>query len=178
MVSKVVNLILRGAAALIALLLTALIGNVIASTTNAQGSATAAVNFAMFCTAWAWLALIYGVATDFRPSLARPVIKIPVEAVAVLLSLLAAIVLAAKLKATNCGAINVKDMADSWIAFGSSNDEKRCREIQASTLFMWMLWAIFCPLLFFTIREGRNAYGTFQGSSKSSSLPSMSHIGA
>lgn len=153
------------------LLITALIGNVIASNVNAASSATKAVNFTMFVAAWSWITSLYGLATAIFAGLLVPLVVVPLEIFAVLFTFIDAILLAAKLHAPNCG--NIHNESHNWIAFGSHNNEKRCREIQASTAFMWFLWATFSVALFFTIKEARGGLGRLRGV-----RPSMSQVGA
>ncbi len=137
-----------------ALLLTALVGNVIASNINAAGSAEAAVNFAMFAVVLAWLAAIYGLAAHKVESLSMPIVLLALDGAATLFTAIAGIVLAAKLRATSCGGdLDPKSLGDDWIGFGSADDQKRCRELQASTTFMWFLFACFGVSLFFTARD-------------------------
>lgn len=169
--SGIISIALRALAFLWTLLITALIGNVIASNINAAGSASAAVNFTMFVAALSWVAVLYGLAANFITALLVPLIMIPLDALAVIFTFISAIVLAAKLRAVNCGNINGRNLPGNWIAFGSADNEKRCREIQASTAFMWFLWATFCALLFFTWKQSRSP---FAGSR--SSRPTMSQV--
>ena len=171
--SGFINLILRGAALLWTLLITALIGNVIANNVFAASSASAAVNFTMFVAALSWVVCLYAIAATFFSALARPIIMLPLDILAVLFTLISAIVLSAKLRAVNCGNIPGANLPDNWIAYGSFDDEKRCREIQASTVFMWFLWVTFCGGLFFTFRESRSGFG----GSMRSSRPNMSQVG-
>lgn len=171
--SRIINIALRGIALLWVFLITALIGNVIASNVNARGSAEAAVNFAMFVAALSWLAVLYGLIASFVTSLAIPIVLLALDGLVVLFTFIAAIVLAAKLGAPNCGSINADDHSRSWIAFGSPGHvEKRCREIQASTAFMWFLWATFSACLALSIKESRGGLG---GSIRSS-RPAMSQV--
>lgn len=167
-----IRLLLLGSALLWTLLITALIGNVIANNKNAATSAESAVNFAIFVAVLSWIVLIYGLVSTFVTSLARPIIALPLEGLAVLFTFIAGVVLAAKLGAPNCGSIDTHDHSSSWIAFGSDNDEKRCREIQASTAFFWFLFATFAASLFFTFTESRSFGGSVR-----SSRPNMSQVG-
>jgi hypothetical protein len=155
------------------LLFTALIGNVIATTENASGSARAAINFSMFVAIVAWIAVLYGLVANFMTSLAIPMIQLPIDGAATIFSLIDAIVLSAKLKTVNCGDLDPKKLPTDYIAWGSPNDEKRCREIQASTVFMWLLVVGFSAGTFFTWREGRG----LGGGSIRSSRPSMAQVG-
>ena len=163
---------LRGLQILWCLLLTALIGNVIALSVRASTSATAAINFSMFVIVAAWLASVYGLLTRFFPPLENPNIALPADAAGALLTFIDGIVLSAKLGVVNCGDIKEKkdDLPGSWIAWGSANDEKRCREIQAGAAFMWFLFACFVGSAFFTWRDSR------RGFSIPTSRPSMTQI--
>lgn len=171
MASRILDIGLRALALLWTLLITALIGNVIASNVNAASSASMAVNFVMFVAAWSWITCLYGLLAALFTKLASPMVLLFWDGLAVLFTFVAAIVLAAKLGAIDCGNINSQHKSRSWIAFGSNNDAKRCREIQASTAFMWFLWACFCASLIFTVTTFRSS-----GSSFRSSKPSMSQV--
>ena len=61
---------------------------------------------------------------------------------------LTAVVLAAKLKAVNCA--DTAGQPPDWIAYGSADDTKRCRQVQASAVFMWFLFAAFATTLALT----------------------------
>ncbi|KAG9254601.1 putative non-classical export protein Nce102 [Emericellopsis atlantica] len=162
---------LRVLALLWTLLITALIGNVMASNVNAASSATKAINFTMFVAAWSWVACLVGLAAIIVAALAIPWLLFPLDILAVLLTFISAIVLSAKLTAVDCG--NYGNQPRSWIAFGSNDTEKRCREIQASTVFMWFLWATLIGCLFFTFKQ---ASGLLGGRSFGRSKPGMSQV--
>ncbi|KAL2109369.1 hypothetical protein VUR80DRAFT_2535 [Thermomyces stellatus] len=164
---------LRGLQLLWCLLLTALIGNVIALSTSASSSATAAVNFSMFVIVASWLASLYGFLARLFPTLESTNIQLPADAAGSLLTFIDAVVLSAKLGVVNCGDIGDKkdDLPGSWIAWGSANDEKRCREIQAGAAFMWFLFACFVASAFFTWKDSRP-----RGFSIPTSRPSMTQI--
>ena len=176
--SNILQLGLRGLALLWTLLITALIGNVIALNINGASSANAAINFAMFTAAWAWIALLVGIAAVFISFLASPYVMLPLDILAVLFTFIAAVVLSAKLRATNCGNINANHLPSNWIAFGAKDTEKRCREIQASTVFMWFLWACFVACLAFTVITSRGGSGGLGGRFRGGSRPSMSQVRA
>lgn len=167
---ELIPTILRGLQLLWILLLTALIGNVIATNVNAAGSATAAINFSMFVIVISWLVAIYGLATSFVDRIAIPMALLAADGVAVLFTFISAIVLAAKLGVANCG--STKDKGDSWIGYGSLDDGKRCREIQASTVFMWFLFISFTAGLALTYLGFRRGGGSVSGRSG----PSMSQV--
>lgn len=84
------------------LLITALIGNVIASNVDAASSAEAAINFTMFVTVLAWIAALYGLAASFVSALAMPIVVLALDGVTTLFTFISAVVLAAKLTAVNC----------------------------------------------------------------------------
>lgn len=167
---EIIHSILRIAQLLLLVILTGLIGNVIATNISAAGSATAAVNFSMFTIVLAWLAALFGLATHFVSSLSTSSLvstaRLALDAAATLFTFIAAIVLAAKVKATNCAAIS-PDLGGDWIGFGSANDEKRCRQLQASTAFMWFLFALMAASLFFTFTGFRKGGGSVRSGPRS-----------
>lgn len=170
-----IRTILRGVQILFTLLLTALIGNVIASNVKAASSAEAAVNFSMFVVVISWLAALYGLASNFASTLARPIIQMPLDGLATLFTTIDAIVLAAMLKAVNCADLSHKTHPSNYIAFGSPDDTKRCRELQASTAFMWFLVVSYAATFFFSFRDFQQ--GGLGGGSIRSTRPSMAQVG-
>jgi len=150
------------------IIITGLIGNVIASNINGH---MGAINLAMFVAALSWIAILYGLAASIITAILIPIGLLVLDALVVLFSFISAIVLAAELRVPNCGNITRHSYPNHWIAYGSNNNEKRCRELQASTAFMWFLWATFCAALFFSWQMTRG-----YGSSRSSSRPNMSQV--
>jgi hypothetical protein len=174
-----IPLILRALSLLWTLLVTALIGNVIALTVSAAGSATAAVNFCMFVAVLAWLATLLGLFTtvfssfSYRGSIVA-IAQFALDALALLFTFVAAVVLAAKLRAVNCANLDPKSLPEDYIAWGSLDNTKRCREIQASTVFLWFLFATLAGCVWFSFREWRSGRG---GGSRSSGIgPSMRQV--
>lgn len=165
---ELIPTILRGLQLLWTLLLTALIGNVIATNLTAASSATAAINFTMFVIVLSWLAAIFGLATAFVDRIAIPMALLGADGAATLFTFISAIVLSAKLGVVNCA--NTEDKGDSWIGYGSANDSKRCREIQASTVFMWFLFVSFTSALVLTFLGFRRGGGSIR------SGPTMSQV--
>ncbi|KAK3325214.1 marvel domain-containing protein [Apodospora peruviana] len=165
---EMIHVALRALQLLWILLLTALIGNVIANNVNAFGSATAAVNFSMFVIVLSWLAALFGLASAFVERIAIPMALMGLDALATLFTFISAVVLAAKLGPANCA--DTKGHGPSWIAFGSYDTTKRCRELQASTAFMWFLFATFAAGLFFTFMSFRRTGGSVR------SGPTMSQV--
>lgn len=129
-IMEIVQIGLRTLQLLWIIILTALLGNVIATHNNGQLVSAAAVNFSMFVTVLSWLATLYGLAVAFASSLAIPIVVLAADGAAVLFTFIDAIVLAATLHVRNCG-----DEDGSL--------QKKCRELQASTAFMWFLLATF-----------------------------------
>ncbi|CAJ2503144.1 Uu.00g105380.m01.CDS01 [Anthostomella pinea] len=154
---------------LLVLLTTALIGNVIATNWGAAGSAKAAVNFIMFVCALSWIAVLYGLISHFVSAAAMPIVALALDAAATLFTFIGAVVLSAKLTAVNCGS-NFHNKPSDWVAFGGNDTEKHCREIQASVVFLWFLFAAFAASLFF-------AFKAFRGRGGSMGRPSMSQVG-
>lgn len=159
------QMILRALQFLWVLIITALIGNVIASNVNGQ---MATINFTMFVAVLSWLAVIYGLTASFIESLAIPIVLFALDGAAALFTLIDGIVLAAKLRAVNCSHPN---QGAGWIGYGSHNDGKRCRELQASTAFVWFLWATFLATLALAFLSFRR-----MGGSARSSGPGMSQV--
>ncbi|PHH64098.1 hypothetical protein CDD81_4973 [Ophiocordyceps australis] len=176
--STIVNISIRAFALLWTLLITALIGNVIASNNNGSMSA---INYAMFVASLSWVVSLYGIASALMTSIASPIVMVVLDALTLIFSFVSAIVLAAKLRAVDCGNLSLEHLPQNWIALGSKNVAKRCREIQASTAFMWFLFACFCASLFFSFMDSRSG-GGFGGLSlgrrRGASKPSMSQVGA
>ncbi|KAK4191202.1 marvel domain-containing protein [Podospora australis] len=163
------NLGLRGLQLFFIVILTGLIGNVIATNISAAASATAAINFAMFVIVLGWLTALYGILSGVFVRVSYPVALLALDVSSTLFSLICGIVLAAKLKAVNCA--DTKDHPSDWIAYGSADDSKRCRQIQASTAFMWFLFAGFTTSLVLSLMSFRRGGGSVRTG------PTMSQIG-
>ncbi|KAL2167089.1 hypothetical protein VTG60DRAFT_1709 [Thermothelomyces hinnuleus] len=164
-----IQLILRAVQLIFIIILTGLIGNVIASNEHAASSATAAINFSMFVIALSWVAALLGLAAALFERIVLPVlVLLAADGLATLFTFIDAIVLAAKLGAVNCS--HTQGHAASWIAYGSHDDETRCREIQASTAFMWFLFATFAAALVLSVLGFRRGGGSMR------SGPTMSQV--
>ncbi|KAG4219753.1 hypothetical protein PC116_g31768, partial [Phytophthora cactorum] len=105
--------VLRIVEFILVLLITALVGNVIAS--NISGSESA-INFIMFVCALSWLAILYGLVSHFVAAIAIPIVALALDSAAVLFTFIGAIVFSAKLQAVNCS--NVGRKPSDYIAFG------------------------------------------------------------
>lgn len=144
------------------IILTALLGNIIATAHNNALVSNAAVNFSLFVTVLAWLATLYGLALAFVTSLAVPIVVLAVDAAVVLFSFISAVVLAALLRSRNC--------ADE----DGGALEKKCRELQASTAFMWFLFASFLGSLALAALAFRRGGG---GSTRTGPSMKQVHVG-
>jgi hypothetical protein len=94
------QLFLRGSQFLWTLLITALIGNVIA---EAFAGNPSSINYAIFVAVFSWLVLLYGFAAAFMEGLAIPIILGAMDVLAALFTFIAGVVLAAKLHVHSCG---------------------------------------------------------------------------
>ncbi|CCC08873.1 hypothetical protein SMACR_07510 [Sordaria macrospora] len=164
-----IHLILRCLQLLFLIILTALIGNVIALDVAASSTARSAINFSMFVIVLSWLAALFGLAAALFQRIAIPLVMLALDAAATLFTVIAGIVLAAKLGAVNCG--DTDGHGRNWIAYGSADDAKRCREIQAGTAFMWFLFAAFAAALTMAVMSWRRTGGSVR------SGPMMSQVG-
>ncbi|TAQ90870.1 hypothetical protein B7494_g824 [Chlorociboria aeruginascens] len=117
------------------LLITALIGNVIAR----QGSSSnSAINYAIFTAVFSWIVLLYGLIAGFIEALAIPIALIAMDGLAILFTFIAGVVLAAKLRVHSCS--NTVYLDSNSLIKGSG---ETCKELQASTAFFWFLFATF-----------------------------------
>ncbi|KAI0521763.1 marvel domain-containing protein [Xylaria bambusicola] len=160
----IVNSILRLAQFFLVLIATALLGNVRANSAHAA----AAINFSIFVCALAWVAVLYGLASNFISAVAMPIVSLALDGLSTLFTFIGAVVLSAKLTTVNCA--HPGSRSPGWIAYGSDNTQKRCREIQAGLVFVWFLFATFAATLFLTFKEFRRGGGSV-------GRPSMSQIG-
>ncbi|KAI1004562.1 hypothetical protein K3495_g3657 [Podosphaera aphanis] len=133
---NLIHLGLRASQLLWTLLCTALIGNVIASAFAGNPSS---INYAIFACVISWLACLYGIATELKESFLLPIALLALDAVATLFTFIASVVLAAKLHVHSCS--NLAYVRSNSLTNGSHNPTKRCRELQATTAFMWFLFA-------------------------------------
>jgi hypothetical protein len=96
---SIAQLFLRGSQFLWTLLITALIGNVIA---EAFAGNPSSINYAMFAAAFSWVVLLYGLAAAFIEGLAITIVLAVMDVLAVLFTFVAGVVLAAKLGVHSC----------------------------------------------------------------------------
>lgn len=133
MVSKAINLALRGLQFLWTLLVIALVGNMIQEAIAGNPSS---INYTMFVAVFSMLSLFYLIAAALRESLATPpFLPLLLDVVNTLLFFIAAVVLSAKLGVHSCG--NQNYINSNSITNGANNKGKRCHEAQAATAFLW-----------------------------------------
>ncbi|KAA8641905.1 MARVEL domain-containing protein [Aspergillus tanneri] len=115
----------------------ALIGNMIA---QAFAGNPATVNYAMFVSAFSMFTLFYLVPASFNEDWAiHPIFMIILDILNAIFFFTSGIALAAKLESHSCS--NENYTLHNEITNGSVHREKRCREAQASTAFLWFAWA-------------------------------------
>jgi len=150
MVSKALNIGLRAWQFICTLIIMSLVGNMIAT---AYAGNSAMVNYVMFVSVFGMLSLLYLLPTSFLDGYSIPMVNIGLDAANVLLWFCAAVALPAYLGVHSCS--NSRYTHSNHITNGSPNTEKRCREAQASTAFLWFGWAAFVASLAFSAMSGR-----------------------
>lgn len=91
--------VLRASQFIWTLLIMALIGNVIS---EAFSGNAASINYAMFVSVFAWIALLYGLGAAFVEKLAFPLALLVLDGLAMIFSFCSAIALSARLHARSC----------------------------------------------------------------------------
>lgn len=169
MVSKALNLGLRSWEFICSLIIMALVGNMIAT---AVAGNSAMVNYVMFVSVFGMGSLLYLLPTAFLDSFSVPIITMVLDGLNVLFWFCAAVALPAYLGVHSCS--NSKYTHSNSITNGSRDTEKRCREAQASTAFLWFGWAAFVASLIFSFMSGRGNVN-MRGSIRSGG-PAMSQV--
>lgn len=145
--SKILSLALRGFQFLWTFLIMALIGNAIASRDANTPSAT---NYVMFTAAFSMLTLLYTIPASFHDGLqGHPIIPTVLDGLNTLFTFVAGIVLAAKLGAHSCDNYGYTSTT-GVINYTIDHQVKVCRESQASTAFLWFLFATYVASLAFS----------------------------
>ncbi|KKY16165.1 putative non-classical export protein [Diplodia seriata] len=167
MASKALHTVFRGLELLWALLVMALIGNMIAT---AYAGNPSIVNYSMFVSVFSMLSLFYLIPATIKDGLGIPIATIALELLNVVFYFCAAVALAAYLGAHSCS--NSGYTHSNFITNGSRDTEKRCHEAQASTAFLWFGFACFCATAFFSWQQSRGSVN-MRGSR---GAPSMSQV--
>jgi len=166
---SIAQICLRAFQFVFTLLLTALVGNAI---DDQIGGSPASVNFAMFVAALCWIVVLYGLIAAFVESLAIPFVLIVLDTLATLFTLIGGIVLAARLRVHSC--TNFAYLASNDLTNGSNSPTKTCRELQASTAFLWFLFAAFAASMVVSFLGSRGSFSSGRGGARVG--PSMSQV--
>jgi len=150
MVSRVANIALRSWEFLCSLIVMALIGNMIATAFSVNPSV---VNYDMFVSVFGMLSLLYLLPAAFNEGFSVPIVAITLDVLNTIFFLCAGIATAAYLHVHSCS--NRAYTLSNSITNGSPNMEKRCREAQASTAFLWFGFAAFALSTTFSLLSGR-----------------------
>lgn len=150
MVSKALDVGLRAFEFFCALIVMALVGNMIAT---AIAGNPAMVNYDMFVAVFGMLSLLYLLPVALLDRFAFPLAFIVLDALNAIFWFCGAVATAAYLGVHSCS--NTKYTTTNHITNGSPNTAKRCREAQASTAFLFFGWAAFMASLIFSVLSGR-----------------------
>jgi len=170
MVSQAVNIAMRGFQFLWTLLIMALVGNMIAT---AYSGNPAIVNYDMFVSVFSMLTLLYLIPATIRDSFAfHPLIMVTLDLLNTIFFLCGAIATAAYLGVHSCS--NKPYIRTNFVTNGSPNMEKRCREAQASTAFLWFGFAAFAISTVLSGLQSRGSANVHGGGIRRS--PAMSQV--
>ncbi|KAJ9625072.1 hypothetical protein H2203_005025 [Taxawa tesnikishii (nom. ined.)] len=155
MVSKAINLAMRGFEFIWALLVMALVGNIIASAFAGNPSV---INYDMFCAVFAMLSLFYLIPATIKESFqGHPLLMVILDALNTLFWFCAAVAMAAELNVHSCS--NRAYTTTNRITNGSGDTNKRCTEAQATTAFLWFGFAAFLASTVLSGLQSRGAGG-------------------
>ncbi|PGG96909.1 hypothetical protein GX51_07601 [Blastomyces parvus] len=136
---RTVNLFLRGLEALFTVIIMALIGNMISEAFHGSAST---VNYILFVSAFSMLSLFYLFAAAISDAfMIHPFVVFLVDLLNTIFVFCGAIALPSKLRVHSCS--NEAYTTTNSITRDAPSTEKRCREAQASTAFLWFLWAAY-----------------------------------
>ncbi|KAG9248175.1 putative Non-classical export protein 2 [Calycina marina] len=145
---------LRAIQLLLVVITTALVGNAIQ---EAFAGNPSSVNFAIFAAVFALITVLYGLVAAFMDAVAVPILLMALDAISLVATFIAGVVLAAKLGVHSCG--NQSYILSNSITNGSHNPSKRCHELQAATAFFWFLFATFIATLALTAMASKGSIG-------------------
>ncbi|KAK5169308.1 hypothetical protein LTR04_005695 [Oleoguttula sp. CCFEE 6159] len=171
MVSKALNLAMRGLQFFWALLIMSLIGNMIATSFAGNKSI---VNYDMFVSVFAMLSLLYLIPATINEGFqGHPLMMVIVDALNTLFFFCGAIATAAYLGAHSCS--NSSYTTTNSVTNGSHDTGKRCREAQASTAFLWFGFAAFAASTVLSGLQSRGGVNMRSGGIRKGG-PSMSQV--
>ncbi|PNS19127.1 hypothetical protein CAC42_1863 [Sphaceloma murrayae] len=146
-----VNTAIRGVQFLWALLVLALVGNMIAS---AFAGNPAIINYDMFVAVFSMLSLLYLIPAAIKESFASPLIMLVLDVLNALFYFCGAVATAAYLGARSCN--NNAYTSSNFITNGSTNTASRCRKAQASTTFLFFNFFLFAASAVLSALQGKN----------------------
>lgn len=172
MVSRALNLILRGLEFFFTLVVMALVGNIIATAFSGNPSL---INYDMFVVVFGMLSLFYLIAVAWNDSFTgHPMIPLVLDLLNVLFFFCAAVAMAAELGTHSCS--NSAYTHRNHITNGSPDTAGRCREAQAATAFLWFAWACFTASFFFSVLGARGGGINLRAPGIRKGRPAMSQV--
>lgn len=169
MVSKALNIGLRGWQLICTIIILGLVGNMIA--TSYAGN-SAMVNYDIFVAVFGMLSLLYLFPVAVLDSYNIPMVAIALDALNVIFWFCAAVATAAYLGVHSCN--NRAYTTTNHITNGSRNTERRCREAQASTAFFFFGFFAWLASLVISVMSGRGNVNMRGGLRRGG--PSMSQV--
>jgi len=170
-----VNLAMRGLQFFWALLIMALVGNMIASAFAGNPSI---INYDMFLAVFSMLSLFYLIPATLKESFqVHPLLMVALDVLNALLYFCGAVAMSAYLRVHSCG--NAAYTTTNFITNGSSDTSKRCHEAQATTAFLWFGFAAFVVSAVLSGLNGSGSSGGFNmrgGRGGIRKGPSMSQV--
>lgn len=159
MVARTVGFILRGTEFVFSIIIMALIGNMIAQAVH--GGNPASVNYAMYTSTFSIVSLFFLFPMTWNPEWGfHAIVPMVLDLLNAMFFLSSGIVLAARLEAHSCS--NQTYLAHNEVTQNSRHREKRCREGQASTAFLFFTWALYMGSLALSILAARNSGATLR----------------
>jgi len=172
MVSKAINLAMRGLQFFWTLLIIALVGNMIATAFAGNPSI---VNYDMFVAVFGMLSLLYLIPATFNESLAfHPALMVGLDVLNTLFFFVGGVATAAELGVHSCG--NAGYTASNKVTNGSHDMSKRCHEAQASTAFLWFGFAAFAASAVLSGLQSRGSGTSFRRGGPAMSQVSGSRV--
>ncbi|KAF2020905.1 hypothetical protein BU24DRAFT_10747 [Aaosphaeria arxii CBS 175.79] len=169
MASKALQVGLRVWQFICALIIMSLVGNMIATAFSGNPSS---VNYEMFVASFGMASLLYLLPVAILDSYTVPMVVIALDLLNVIFWFCAAVAMAALLRVHSCS--NNAYTLRNHITNGAHNRQKRCREAQASTAFLWFGWAAFVATLVISVMSNRGSVNMRGGIRRGG--PSMSQV--
>jgi len=167
---SLLQIVLRTIQFVFNIILMALLGNAL---NDIFTGSPASINFAMFVAALGWIVIIYGFVAAFIESFAIPLVLMVLDGLATVFALVAGIVLAARLRVHSCS--NKSYLFSNNLTRDSHSPTKTCRELQASTAFLWFLFAAYAVSLAVDFMNSRGSFSSARGGGVRRG-PSMSQV--